>query len=189
MSPRVGIDSVILLESFAELADEFGLENVTLAMLAKKFGIRSPSLYNHVKSLNDLRNQLAISGLRQLKAEMTEAVFGKEKEAAITAIANQYVTFARNHPGTYEATIRTPDKGDEEYQHAATEVVKLILNVIHEFGLEDDDAIHAVRGLRSLLHGFASIEQKGGFGMPIDLDGTLQFIINTFLAGLVKKAG
>ncbi|WP_318502831.1 hypothetical protein [Bacillus sp. T3] len=62
MSPRVGIDSGILLNSFAELADEFGLENVTLAMVAKKLGIRSPSLYNHVKSLNDLRNRLAISG-------------------------------------------------------------------------------------------------------------------------------
>ncbi|WP_318502829.1 TetR-like C-terminal domain-containing protein [Bacillus sp. T3] len=118
---------------------------------------------------------------------MSEAIIGNEKEAAITAIANRYVAFARNHPGTYEATIRTPDQGDGEYKYAAEEVVKLILNVIYEFGLEDDDAIHAVRGLRSLLHGFASIEQKGGFGMPIDLDGTLQFIVNTFLARTCEK--
>ncbi|MGV2686047.1 TetR family transcriptional regulator, partial [Clostridium perfringens] len=48
MSPRPGIDRLQLLQTAAELADQDGLHTVTLAALAGKLGVRSPSLYNHV---------------------------------------------------------------------------------------------------------------------------------------------
>jgi AcrR family transcriptional regulator len=41
----------VVVEGAASLADEKGLEAVTLTALASELGIRTPSLYNHVDGL------------------------------------------------------------------------------------------------------------------------------------------
>lgn len=41
-------------------------ENITLKMIAKEFGIQTPSLCNHKKSLDDLKKNLMIYGWKQM---------------------------------------------------------------------------------------------------------------------------
>jgi hypothetical protein len=47
-----------------------------------------------------------------------------------------------------------------------------------------DDAVHAVRGLRALVHGFVTLETAGGFGFPLDRDESFRRLLATFAAGL-----
>jgi hypothetical protein len=54
------------------------------------------------------------------------------------------------------------------------------------FGLQGEDALHAVRALRSLVHGFTTLEVSGGFGMPLDLDESFRRLVDLFIAGLQK---
>ena len=54
MSPRAGLDTRMIVIRAAEIADEQGIEEVTLAALAAKLGVRSPSLYNHVNGLRGI---------------------------------------------------------------------------------------------------------------------------------------
>jgi AcrR family transcriptional regulator len=42
--PRVGLDSEAVVSAAAELADAEGLDAVTLARVAGRLGVRSPSL-------------------------------------------------------------------------------------------------------------------------------------------------
>ena len=49
MSPRIGLTLQKIVETAAEIADANGIQEVTLASLAQTLGVRSPSLYNHVK--------------------------------------------------------------------------------------------------------------------------------------------
>ncbi|MCY8160167.1 TetR family transcriptional regulator, partial [Bacillus licheniformis] len=63
MSPRIGLNKDAVLEAAAALADEEGIHEVTLASLSKRLNVKSPSLYNHIKGLNDLRKELALYGL------------------------------------------------------------------------------------------------------------------------------
>lgn len=51
MSPRAGLDRHTLVIRAADIADDEGIEAVTLAALAGKLGVRSPSLYNHINGL------------------------------------------------------------------------------------------------------------------------------------------
>jgi AcrR family transcriptional regulator len=187
MSPRRGLDLATIVEEAAAIADELGIEEVTLATLAKKLGVRSPSLYNHVDGLNALRIQLAVYGLQKLNAALNESLQDKEGDEAIHAIASAYITFARKHPGVYELTLRSPDAGEAEYVAIGQQLVDLLVKTLSYYELEYDKAIHSVRGLRSLLHGFASIEQKGGFGMPQAIDESLSIVIQTYLNGLRVK--
>ncbi|NEE53941.1 TetR family transcriptional regulator, partial [Streptomyces sp. SID8455] len=41
----------------AELADEIGFEQVTPSALARQLGVRTASLYSHVKNAHDLKTK------------------------------------------------------------------------------------------------------------------------------------
>lgn len=184
MSARIGLDLSTILQAATEIADIQGLEEVTLAALAKKLGVRSPSLYNHVDGLPGLRFKLTLYGLEQLKERMTQAAIGRSGDEAIRAVALAYVSFARAHPGLYTATISAPDPNEPQLQKAAEEIVSLTLRVMQHYGLDQVKSLHAVRVFRSLLHGFASLEQSNGFGLPLNIDTTLEILIGTLLAGI-----
>jgi hypothetical protein len=40
------------------------------------------------------------------------------------------------------------------------------------------------RALRSALHGFASLEAAGGFGLPRDVNRSYRFLVDTLITGL-----
>lgn len=60
--PRAGLDQQILLQAAAEIADQHGLDEMTLAMLANKLGIRTPSLYNHEDDCPDCAKSSRFTG-------------------------------------------------------------------------------------------------------------------------------
>jgi len=182
--PRAGLDQQTILQTASEIADQLGLDELTLAMLAQRLGIRTPSLYNHVNGLPGLRKDLAIYGMNKLKDALTRAAVGKSGDDAVRAMAEAYLAFSREHPGLYEAAQRAPDWQDAEMRQAAAEVVETVVRVLHAYGLEGEAAIHTVRGFRSLLHGFASLEKQGGFGMALDLDKSFRLLVDVFVSGI-----
>ena len=64
-----------------------------------------------------------------------------------------------------------------------------MLAVLASYGLRGEDAVHAARGLRSVAHGFATLEVAGGFGIPLDLDESFDRLLRAFVAGLRKRKG
>lgn len=184
MSPRAGLDKDVLVRTAAEIADKEGIEEVTLARLASKLGVRSPSLYNHVDGLQGLRTLLAVYGLKQLHERIEAAADGQQGDAAVQAMGRAYVEFVRSRPGLYKTTLAAPEPGHAELAAASERILQLIINLLGGYNLSRDGQLHAVRGLRSILHGFASIEQEGGFGMPLDTNVSLSRLIRTFLTGI-----
>lgn len=181
---RQGLNKAAVLKAAAQLADEDGYNQVTLASVAKKLTIRTPSLYNHVEGLPGLKKELGIFSLKKLKEELANAAIGKSGEEALIFIGEAYVHFVRIHPGLYEATMGAPDFLDPDIQAAGNEIVTLLLKVLEPYQLELEDALHTVRGLRSLVHGFATLEMKKGFNIELSTDQSLRFILKTFLTGI-----
>ncbi|PLT46268.1 Transcriptional regulator, TetR family [Paenibacillus pasadenensis] len=186
--PRIGLDRDTLLAAAAELADERGFEALALNALALKLGVRSPSLYNHVPGLPELRRLLAIRAVERLTATLEEAASRADEDAA-SAISLAYLAFARAYPGQYEAIQRAPEPDDGDLQDAAERLVQLIVRILSGYGLAEDELIHAVRGIRSLLHGFVSLERIGAFGMPQDRDASFRFMLQAYLRGLSRGGG
>ncbi|TLS53323.1 TetR/AcrR family transcriptional regulator [Paenibacillus antri] len=189
MSPRVGLDLPTVLRAASELADEQGLDRLSLGELAARLNVRTPSLYNHVEGLPALKRKLALYGLERLRDAMASAAVGKSGDAAVLATSEAYVGFARMHPGVYEATFRATDPNDEELAQASYAVVQVVMRVLEAYGLGEERTLHMIRGLRSILHGFASIEQAGGFGLKLDPNVSFRLLLDTFLAGLRATSG
>ncbi|NHC39035.1 TetR/AcrR family transcriptional regulator [Bacillus sp. MM2020_1] len=185
--PKIGLDISFIIEAAGEIADQHGVQEVTLASLAKKLGIRPPSLYNHFDGLTGLRKKLAIYGIDKLYEVMADAAIGVSGTEAVIAVSQAYVNFARKHPGIYEATLLAPDPEDVDVQRSGAKIVDLSVRVLQAYHLEGEQALHAVRGLRSILHGFSALEQKGGFKMALDLNESLLIILKAFLAGIGQR--
>ncbi|WP_027415989.1 TetR/AcrR family transcriptional regulator [Aneurinibacillus terranovensis] len=184
---RRGLDKMTVLKAAAELADREGFDKITLASVAKKLQIRLPSLYNHVEGLAGLKKELALYSIRKLKNQLAEAAIGKSGAEALYSIGIAYVSFVRRHPGLYEAMMGAPDFLNPDIQAAGNEIVALLLHVLEAFELDPINAIHTVRGLRSIVHGFASLELRKGFNMDVNTDESLIHILHTYVAGLTCK--
>jgi AcrR family transcriptional regulator len=185
--PRVRLSREAVVEAAARLADEEGLEALSLSILASRLGIRTPSLYNHVDGLDGLRRELALLGIRELSRRLGRAAIGKATDEATLAIARAYREFVKERPGVYAATVRSSRLSypeDPEFQAAEKEVLDTVLAVLASYGLRGDDALHAARGFRSTVHGFATLEAAGGFGIPLDLDESFERMLRNFVAGL-----
>lgn len=186
MSPRAGLELNSVIRAAAELADAEGLEQVTLASLAKRLGVRSPSLYNHVDGLPAVMSHLSVYSLRLLNEAVKAVAESEDGVQKMMAIAEAYLRFARRHPGLYPLTLRAPKKEDGEFAELGAELVNLLMTEFASLGLSEADGIHAARGFRSVLHGFASIEGHGGFGLPVQVDLSITFVLNAYLKGLMK---
>jgi AcrR family transcriptional regulator len=182
------LDRAAVVAAAARLADRDGLEAVTLASLAADLGVRPPSLYNHVAGQDGLRRALALHGLQELTARLGRSAVGKSGDAALLAFAHAYRAYAGEHPGVYSATLRAPDPADADLNAAADGVLEIIVAVLSGFGLDGDDALHAVRGLRSVIHGFVTLEALGGFGLPLDRDESFARLLEMYIAGLHLRA-
>ncbi|MGL5850520.1 MAG: TetR-like C-terminal domain-containing protein [Phycicoccus sp.] len=175
------------MDAAQRLADDRGLGRLTLTALADDLGIRQPSLYKHIGSLDDLHRSLAVRAKTELAGVLATASAGRSGPAGVAALATAYRDWGRAHPGRYAATQRAPSLGDEDDERASAAVVAVARQVVCSLGIPDADAVHATRALRSALHGFLHLEAVGGFGLPDDLTDSFAYLLDVLVAGLLAK--
>jgi AcrR family transcriptional regulator len=188
MAKRVGIDRDAVVRAAAKIADDEGWDALTLARVAGKLRVRSPSLYNHVGGLEDLRRELKLLVMHELNTALTRATIGKSRDDAVRALAAAYRAFVKRHPGTYAATMVAAPKNDPAVEAAAGHIVETLLSVLSGYGLDRREGIHAIRAMRSAVHGFAALEIAGGFGIPLDVDKSFDWLVSSLLKGLSSSA-
>ncbi len=182
---RGQLDRAAILERAARLADRDGLHALTLTALAGELGIRPPSLYNHVASLEELRQALAVRALLELDATLSRAALGKAGTKAVVTLGEAYRTYAHAHPGLYAAISATSSLATSELQAARTALLDTVGVVLHPFDLvTKKEALHAMRAFYSLVHGFVSLEAAGGFALPVDPATSFRWMLTHFSVGL-----
>lgn len=184
-SPR--LDRAAVVHAAACLVNAEGAEALTINRLARELGVRPSSLYNHIAGLDGLWRELAVLSIRALGDRLINAAMGKSGAGGVMALAQAYRAYVKEYPGLYQASLRASgnlETPDLELQAAEERVVAAALALVRSFGLEGEDAIHAVRALRSAIHGFTTLEVAGGFGMPLDLDASFTRLIEMVILGM-----
>src|SRR6266571_3557130 len=124
--PRAGLTPERIISQAAAVADEVGLDRLTLAAVAQRCGVSLPGLYKHVSGLDEVRRRIAL-----------------------LAISAAYRSYALAYPGRYAASVLAPAPGDEEHAEVATEAVEVIAAALAGYHLEGAALIHAVRMWRA----------------------------------------
>ena len=188
--PRAGLSREAVTQAALAILDEAGargFDSLTLASVATRVGVAGPSLYKHVGSLGDLRREVAVASVRDLTRALGSATVGRSGEEAVVALAAEVRAFAQRHPGRYAATQHAGnpnDPADAELIAAGSESVTMIANALRGYGFAPDQAIDAIRAIRSAVHGFVLLELEGGFGLSRDLDTSFEALTRMLVRGL-----
>jgi AcrR family transcriptional regulator len=183
--PRAGLTGDDVVASAAGLADEIGFQGITMGLLADRLGIRAPSLYKHVGGLADLRCRLATLALAELGEVIRDATAGCAGRDALAAMLTAIRAYVTAHPGRYAATVGAGSAGPADPLLAAgTRVINSITAVLRGYGLGEDEMNHAIRIIRSTIHGFAVLEASRGFRWDADPDESFEWMIRFIDRGL-----
>lgn len=178
-----------MVQTAVEMADKLGDSRaVSLAAVARALNVRTPSLYNHVNGADDLQYGMALYATRQLIDRIQEASGGLVGREALTATATAYRQFAQQHPGIYPLVAKAPDAEQAELARLAGTLLQFLLLILASLGLEGENALHAVRGLRAILHGFVSLEAADGFKFELDREESFRRLVRTYIEGLAEKS-
>ncbi|MCG6145700.1 TetR/AcrR family transcriptional regulator [Leptospira bandrabouensis] len=165
-----------------DLIMEQGFAEFRLASLAENLGIRTPSLYNHIRDLEDVRREMKRRSLQILGDRLSlENLNPNQGRKRIPEFLNLYRSFAKSHPNMYPLTIESTES-DLELKPLGDRILFLCMEV---FGFQslDETAVHRIRILRSLLHGFIVLEEAGGFGRTESIEDSFQKITESLESG------
>ena len=181
---RAGLSEDRVVLEAERLIDEPGQGRLTLAALAQELGVRQPSLYKHIDGMDGLQRSITIRARHELADTLGRAAVGRARAEAIRSLARAYRQWAVEHPGRYAATQRAPIPGDAEDNAASEAVVRVVLDILAGYHLVGDSAIDAARTLRAAMHGFVSLETNDGFGLPVSVDRSYDFLVDSLIAAL-----
>lgn len=181
--PRAGLSPQAVVDAAVTLLDQQGPDALTLAGVAARTGVATPSLYKHVRNLAELRRLIGVRVLTELGDAVAQAALGRSRDEAVQALMTAYRDYVVRHPHRYAALPQQP-VDDPETAASGTRVVEVILAVLAGYGLTGPDAIHATRCLRAAVHGFTTLETGGGFGLPEKLDDTFAMLTDMVTTSL-----
>jgi AcrR family transcriptional regulator len=183
--PRSRLTPASVTEAGAALVDEIGFDQLSMGLLAERLGVKTPSLYKHVTSQADLAHRIAVLAMTEVADAIRDAIQGRAGRDALAAGAQAMRMYVREHPGRYAAgNAARPTGPDDPLIPAVDRVLASWAAMLRGYRIDPSQEIHALRMLRSILHGFATLEMAGGFQINADVDDSFTWTINFIDHGL-----
>jgi len=158
--PRLPLSRGRVLRTAIDLADQGGIESLSMRKLGRELGVEAMSLYNHVANKDDLLDGLADI----LTGEIEVPANGDDWKGAMRRRAISAREMLTRHPwagGVIESrTNVSPTRS--RYAEA-------VVRSLRQAGFSAEMAIHAFFTLDSYIYGFAVQEQNLPSGTPEEL--------------------
>lgn len=181
---RAGLDKNIVIEKAAELANQIGLDHIQLKTLAESLNIQPPSLYNHIKGLDDLRRELMLYGWRKMEERMLEASAGVNGYAAWEAICRAFYQYATENPGVFSAMLWYNKYRDDEMQGSTDKLFSVCFQIAAAQGISEENCNHLIRTFRSFLEGFCLLVNNSAFGYSLPVEDSFDISLKVLIAGM-----
>lgn len=168
-----------------------GQPTVSLHELARRLGIKTPSLYNHIRNTKELQHEIFRYAIQRFVDHQKEAIQGKERDAAVWAFAHAYDSFARENRGLYRLIMSIPSEEDAKAKELALPLLKTVVEIFSHYGMREEQIAHWQRVFRAILHGFISQEDLGYFYYydTVDVQTSRDIAVQCFLDGLHAGMG
>jgi AcrR family transcriptional regulator len=137
-----------VLRAAIELADEEGLEALTMRRLAKALGVEAMSLYNHVRNKEEL-----LAGILDVVADEVEPAEGTDWRTALRRAAISEREVLLRHPWASPLRSSSRSGGHPQFEHADR-----TLRTLREAGFPPELVYHAFHVLDAYVLGYASLQ-------------------------------
>lgn len=169
------IDRTAILRVSLEIADDDGLEAVTMNSVAQRLGVTPMALYRHIENKRDLLDGVVESLLDEISAPPA----GLSWDEQLKAMGDALRKVARRHPAVFPLLLQLPATTTRSRQRRDH-----VQQVLREAGI--DDAERAERIVSTVVLGFAVSEVSGRFAGSSrkTLDGDYEMLEVFIRAGL-----
>jgi AcrR family transcriptional regulator len=176
--PRVPLSRERVLDAAIRLADEGGIESLSMRKLARELGVEAMSLYKHVANKGDLVD--AIADLVVSEIDLPAAT--EEWDVAVrTCAVSAYETFMR-HPWAC-SLVMSPTK-TRGVRKPRLRYIEWLLGRFREAGFSPELTYHAYHAVDSHILGF-TLWHLGHSAGAADIAGEEDFA--DFAVGLVAE--
>lgn len=156
-----------------------------MAAVARRVGVKPPSLYKHVRDRAELLAAIATDAAGELGRILAQAGArpGDPPEIRLAALADAYRDFARRSPRA--AALLFADLAPETRPpvEAAAMAARPVIEVAAEL-VGQTNALAAARVLTAFAYGFTSMEAAGAFRLGGDVDDAFRRGVAALARGL-----
>ena len=181
---RAGLDKNVVIEKAAQLANRMGLEAVTLKLLADSLHVQPPSLYNHIKGLDDLQKELMLYGWGHMEERMLEAAVGVSGYAAWEAICRAFYRYATENPGVFSAMLWYNKYQNDEARRVTDGLFLICSKITASLNISEENCNHLLRTFRAFLEGFSLLVNNHAFGHALPAEDSFNLSLKVLIAGM-----
>ncbi len=184
---RRGVDADLVIETAEQLVDRSGASDLTMTALAKQLGVRTPSLYSHVQSIDDVLGGVQARAMRSLGDDLQRAAMGRTGPDGIRSLAAALRRFADEHPGLYDLALGEPfDR--EGVVVASSAAGDALTAMIRSFGIYDV-SLELLFTCVAQLHGVLVLDRAGLFHSDqLDMDSIYADAVDLVIHLLTRVA-
>ncbi len=182
--PRSGLSRADVIEKAASLANEKGLNGVTVTSLSQYLGIRKPSLYYHVQTVDEVIEGIMVYGWRKIATEVVPQIKVDTPEDALKRYAVSFYHFAFKNPGIFEAMLTYNRRENNELNEVMAVIENFFYVQSDKMQIDRETAKHLLRTYRSFLEGFLMLRLHRSFGEPVGIPESFAFSMEVLLKGM-----
>ena len=181
-----GLTKDIIVAEAIAFIENTGQPVISLHELARRLGIKTPSLYNHIRNTKELQYEVFQYAVDKFVTHQKNGVADKKKDEAVRAFAEAYYAFATDNKGLYRLIMSIPSEDDDRANEMAVPLLDTVVAILSDYGLAPDMIAHWQLVFRAILHGFISQVDLGYFYYynSIDLKKSREIAVQCFLDGL-----
>ncbi len=187
--PKNNISEELIIETSAHIANEIGLDNLSLKIIAEELNIKPPSLYNHISGLDNIKEKLMIYGWKQIENKMIDSAVGVAGYEALKNMCYAFYDYATNNKGVFAAMLWYNKYETQENNNSTVRLFELLFKVMKALDISEDNINHSIRTLRGFLEGFSLLVNNNAFGNPISIKESFDLSLEIIMNGIKSLEG
>jgi len=170
MGRTARIDRDMILDAALAIADQHGLEAVTMAAIANRVGVTPMALYRHVANKMAVLDGLVERLLTEFPSPASDAPWAER----LGSLAGEIRAMACRHPDVFPLLLQRPAITPE-----ALHVRGGIYRALEEAGVDPERVARTERLISTAILGFATSEVSGRFSHhpPAELDADFERLL------------
>lgn len=183
------ISDELIIETSAGIANKVGLNNLSLKIIAEELNIKSPSLYNHIASLEEIKQRLMVYGWKQMEEKMLDAAVGVSGYEALKNMCYAFYDYATDNKGVFTAMLWYNKYESADKDKATKRLFDMVFKVMKPLDISDVNINHIIRTLRSFSEGFSLLIINNSFGYPVSIKESFDLSLEIIMNGIKSLEG
>ncbi|MDR2997115.1 MAG: TetR/AcrR family transcriptional regulator [Microbacterium sp.] len=175
-----------LVAAIRRIAEEDGIDAVTMSSVASAVGVRTPSLYKRAADRRGLLRLAAEDAARELVAEMSSEPFapGEGPAGRLRRMAHALRAFTARAPRVSGLLFAAPSAAAAPSPEAGEPLLRPLLDAVS--AAAPGDPLPPARTFTAWIYGFCTMEQAGAFRLGGDVDEAFEYGLDMLLDAIAR---